>query len=1103
SYTTARDVSLDLSSLGSLTIKDTHATGVGGGIAGIVPSGHTASITLGDNLVFTGNSAASYGGAVYAYGDITLGTGALFRANSARYDSALFGRNIAVSGHSFFVGNSADLGGAIEATASGSVTLNADTGPIAFSGNTNSVDYRSIELGSESHLFLDGSYNIYLDDPVRISGGGEGSSLTKNGTGMVQFVGSSLLGTTSQQNGEVTINDGIVRLAEGARLQAGGSDGKQFTVESAATLAGNGSFSINNGFVVRGALSPDSDRFETPTFNETTLRFLEGRTDVADDKRIGILNFDGDLHLDGATLKIDLDPLAMQKNDVVEVRESGRLTFGSDASAVDVDRWAEGRFEFLKTAGGITGDNIAVGTVNGMSIGDRQTTRLEVTANSIFLVNTTDANLDLVWTGTTNDQWDTATANNWHSPLAGGAAKFNPDDYVIFDTTGTTREVVIPDGATAQVAGMRVDGTYVFSGGGITSPSATADHGQTITNTLAIVSGSAVFNNSVDFANGMTVAAGSTAILQGGGSWNDMDIANDGMVTIHRAAGLRYAHGGVLSGTGSLQISGEGLVELSADSSAFTGPTTVYGGVLALSGMLGGGVDVRSGASLTGWGEAKGLTRIASGGTLNPWNMSDDDSGTAGGILRLGSLTMDAGSTFAVSALDGLVRVDGVAAIDPGISFRFDSSFAKNETKTILNAGTLDWPVNGVSGSTAFLEYVATRAATSDSRWDLNLDLKILRTLADAAQSRNQRAVAGALGDWSDYYWSLMSSATDEEARYGLDMASGEAHANLATRLVSYSRDFWKFRRGGVRQARAVVASSDTANALLIHPGVDFGSRPLLWFEVGHNYSRSTSDSETARATLSGPSFAVGGETPVGASWLAGLAFRYGDHDFKVDSRNSKSDTDNYELGLYAVRAFGCGPVLPRLTIGARGGYHSIDSRRIVPGFDLGDQRLTADYHAWSFSGYAELAAKYAVSESLVLEPHLNLDWTSVWNNGFSERGGDLALRVGRGHQGNFSSLMGVRLRARVKERLGFDADLGWRHTYGPVRPEASMLFVASPTRDSFTVIGSKLARDEAVVAAGVTYDITDRVGVRLGYDGTFGRKSLSHAVTATVGVGF
>ena len=61
--------------------------------------------------------------------------------------------------------------------------------------------------------------------------------------------------------------------------------------------------------------------------------------------------------------------------------------------------------------------------------------------------------------------------------------------------------------------------------------------------------------------------------------------------------------------------------------------------------------------------------------------------------------------------------------------------------------------------------------------------------------------------------------------------------------------------------------------------------------------------------------------------------------------------------------------------------------------------------------------------------------------------------------------------------------------------------FRQSPTRDSFTIAGSKLARDEAVVAAGLSLNLSYRLGCKA----TCGRKTktFGQSWTATVGVGF
>ena len=88
---------------------------------------------------------------------------------------------------------------------------------------------------------------------------------------------------------------------------------------------------------------------------------------------------------------------------------------------------------------------------------------------------------------------------------------------------------------------------------------------------------------------------------------------------------------------------------------AFTGTTTVSGGMLRVNGTLGGTVDVQSGGTLGGIGFLGGAVTVATSGTL---------LGSSGQTLTMGSLALNAGSNVNVALgapgnITGLFKVGG------------------------------------------------------------------------------------------------------------------------------------------------------------------------------------------------------------------------------------------------------------------------------------------------------------------------------------------------------------------------------------------------------------------------------------------------------------
>jgi len=576
--------------------------------------------------------------------------------------------------------------------------------------------------------------------------------------------------------------------------------------------------------------------------------------------------------------------------------------------------------------------------------------------------------------------------------------------------------------------------------------------------------------------------------------------AGSGTVAVN-AAGIQVA---------DMVVSGSAYVFSGGDIASTTNPTlagaterlTVAAGSATFQNNIdfANGIAVGDGGELYGSADMRGGVSIASGGTFGA---------VAGGTLTVDSLTLESGATFAVADNASLVDVSGGADITGDIRFAFGSGFAPGDVRTILSASG----ITGWSGQTeiesGFLRYIVD-AINGDTA--LQVTVEQYRSLVELGLTPNQAAVVSGLEKWNggdnDIHKAVLALTDDDEARYALSVLNGQVHANLPSSIRRFSHGYWQLLAGPVLSLRG--SAGDEASRSVTDGGAAFASlnpryglarRPFFWFSGGALSSRSRGDRDTARDRLTGSDFKVGGETSL-CDWNLGLAFRYGDTKMKVRDRASQTDIDNYQLGLYALRQVRFGPGLFRLTLGASGGYHDIESRRHVA-FGSINQHLRADYHAWSLNGLVEAAYRLDASSRLAVEPYLSLGWDSVWTQFFTESGGSAALHADRDHQGNFSTTLGTRLSYRLSDRVSVDGRAGWRHTFGSVRPQSAMAFAGSPTRDSFTAIGSRLASDEFVGGVGASVDLNSRVTVRVDYAVEAGNGGFGHRGTVSVGVGF
>ncbi|GHT26443.1 hypothetical protein FACS18942_03910 [Planctomycetales bacterium] len=691
-------------------ISDNESSDAGGGIC--ADSSSNVDIAFGSNTTFSGNNASTSGGGIYAhssnaitltfgnkttFSDNTAGGGGGIFANSTSDTTLTFDSNTLFSGNSASIGNGGGIfdsspntttltfgnntlfsgntasssgshgGGIYFNGPASSLNLNtgagAGKGDIAFTGNTHqSGTPNSIYLAGSTALQISGDGNVYFDDPIAVGTQG-GNSLTKTGTGFVQFVGNNVLNPTGVAGGSVTVNGGTFRLADNASFATQGT-GATFTAAAGTTLAGNGTITAEQGFTINGTISPDAARFAVPDFDTSTNTFAAGNTTIADDKKIGTLNLDGNVSLNGAVLAVDLG--ASNASDKIAV--TGAVSHGTNSS-VDISAWQTGTFEILTAASGINAASFDAVAVNGTAQTGRQYATLTDGGGTALTLTAANQNRTVIWNGGTGN-WNTTTSNtNW---LDGATGEYFMDgDAVTFSSAGT--KTVAAGGVT--VASMSITaGENTFTGGNIVSTSTVIGNSVTPTQQFNLTGGSASFSNTnLNFAGGVSTSAGTSlqlsgSVLQTAGT---ASIAGDfaGTGTLNATGGTTFTNNtispgdssgtiGTLNITGSAALNGATLViDLGAsnasDKIAVTGAvshgtnssvdistwqTGTFTGILtAASGIdytkfnavtIGGAVlGDRQSAVLSGTGTSLNLTTSASnldltwsGGTDGNWD---------------------------------------------------------------------------------------------------------------------------------------------------------------------------------------------------------------------------------------------------------------------------------------------------------------------------------------------------------------------------------------------------------------------------------------------------------------------------------------------------
>ncbi|SHO67031.1 outer membrane autotransporter barrel domain-containing protein, partial [Pseudoxanthobacter soli DSM 19599] len=98
-------------------------------------------------------------------------------------------------------------------------------------------------------------------------------------------------------------------------------------------------------------------------------------------------------------------------------------------------------------------------------------------------------------------------------------------------------------------------------------------------------------------------------------------------------------------------------------------------------------------------------------------------------------------------------------------------------------------------------------------------------------------------------------------------------------------------------------------------------------------------------------------------------------------------------------------------------------------------------------------------------------------------------------------------IRAATEFALGNGAtlvphlSLGWQHAFGDVNTSAALAFTSGGT--PFSVAGLPIARDTAILGAGIDYDFTDKVSASLSYNGQFASGVSDNAFKGSLNIRF
>lgn len=529
------------------------------------------------------------------------------------------------------------------------------------------------------------------------------------------------------------------------------------------------------------------------------------------------------------------------------------------------------------------------------------------------------------------------------------------------------------------------------------------------------------------------------------------------------------------SGTSNLNKLGAGRLTLSGNSAAFTGTTDIQAGTLQVDGVLGGPVNVLTGARLTGIGRV--------GATVNQGTIAPGPRSGFGTLTIAGNYTAQGGNLEIRTQLGG------------------DNSPTDKLVVTGDTAGATPVNVQNMGGAGGLtqrgIQIVQVNGVSAGQFSLANGDYVI--------QGR-PALVAGAYGyvlqqDSSDGGWYLRSSLTDPGTPPTGPGTPATGPGTPPTGGVSPGAEPPLLYQPGVPVYEAY------ANTLLnlsrlptlrqrvgnrLYDSADVG-RNGVWSRVEGTTSRlepSTSttgarqDIDSWKAQFGVDRILAGQEE--GSRLVGGIAFHYGKADTHVYSAYGNGTIDTTAYGL-----------TPTLTWYGKNGLY-IDTQAQATWFDsdLNSRlagKLKGGNHANSYGLGIEAGKAFGLSERLALIPQAQLTYVSTRFDSFNDK-----------FSAHVESDKGDSLLARVG--IALDYKNNWQT--GGVNRESSVYGVANVKHELLDgtrvrVAGvpavSRMARTWGSVGVGANYGWGDRYAIygQVDADADFSGSSI---VTATAG---
>ncbi|TBR36276.1 MULTISPECIES: autotransporter outer membrane beta-barrel domain-containing protein [Dyella] len=1078
-------------------------------------------------LAFTRTTDSTYSGMLTGPGSVTKsGVGAL----TLEGNSGVFLGATTVQGGSLIVGGSAGsnakLGGAVSVDSGATIgghgtltgSLNVNAGGHVAPGN------------SVGTLTVNGNVALQAGSQLDFELGRPGATLATPGTGDQLVVGGAL----ANAGGTININD------------AGGFGAGLYTLIKYNSLA-SGSLPFTLGMTPAGQtvkLVSDTSQSAINLINSTGVALqMWNANGLASSTRLGG---------GSGTWSMASPVWASEDGSIVGIMQPapGYAVFGGDAGVVTVDSGAgqvgATGMQFATDGYVMNGDALALGGTATIRVGNGGTSGTDMTAT-----------IDNVLTGSaglTKTDYGTLVLNGSNTfvgdvSVLGGRVSVSSNDNL-----GVASNAVLLDGGTLQITGAALSAfsrqvTLGSHGGGLDILGGLAvSLDYSLDGTGGLVKdggGSLSLLNGASYTGGTTIRAGT---LLANSDTLHGDVTNDAQLVMQQAGDGAYA--GAISGGGSLQKTGNGMLTLTGANS-YSGGTTISSGTLvgdaaslqgairvdgalvfdqAVDGVYAGVLSGAGAVSKSGNGTLvfnghssnTGRTQVQAGKLV----IGDDNHGdaflggvvtvangaTLGGIGSIGGLNL-AGTVTPGNSI-GTLTINGDATFQKGSAYQVDVNpdgtsdrIVVNGHATLLGGSALAiGPANGWAPSTNYTILTATGGITGKfdtvssqlafltptlSYGSNAITLQLMRNdiqFAQVATTANQKQ-AGSAAESLGIDSPLFQQLLTQDAataRASFDQLSGEIFASTRTALIDDSR----YVRDAVNRRLLGTDDGGQGSHATNADGV------TAWTSVWGHWGDKEGDGNAARATANGGGVLLGGDLTVGNDARLGALVGHGQSSAKIADRHSDAHATTTWAGLYGDARFG------RLSVrgAASYGWHDVDSNR-TPMIGETTSRLGASYHASSWQAYAEGSVDLAVGERQTLAPFLNLAHVQLDTDGAREHGGVAALRAPGDSSAVSYGTLGLRDTWQSTTGVSVHAGLGWQMAWGDRAPTSRMQFVEGG--NVFGVAGVPVAQHAAVIDAGISFPLSQHARIDASYLGQFASDARDQAARVSLVVSF